>query len=568
VRARDAIDRFDLLDPLAASGLGVIIRALDRETGEEVALKLFHPPHGTSAEELGSFVAAMRELITLDHPQILRVFAAGLEEGVPFVAREWLAGGSLAELLWDRKRLPEREVLAIGLQVADALSAAEAMGVRHRDIEPGNLIFADSSTIKVADFGQAAFFDRASAQTGTVWGSLPYVAPERLCGEPEDARSDIYALGATLFHALTGEPPFGGETQGEPFAERLAHEATRVDRAALVVHPATAGALEIMLALDPAKRPRNWRQAHELLHRAERAVPRPLAAPPRRAETPATRSAAERPERSRSRATALVVGLLAFAAAAAAWQTMKPFKPAGRTKRQPHATLSAPAPDPAAPALITIAPARTTLAALAPVASASPAAPPAPPSFDFTGWTTAKLDPASTPDPVAGEASISTDGTALRLTGSNDGVGGNRDAVVFHHRQFTGNWTLTTRVVEVNGGVAGLMVRHDLQLSQSCLAVGLGEDGAVITNTRVEPDMPATRGPVVAGGKPWWLKLTRRGALFTAEHSSDGKTWLPTGSLATANSPASVPVGFITHALVKTGTATAEFDQPTFHADP
>jgi len=259
-----------------------------------------------------------------------------------------------------------------------------------------------------------------------------------------------------------------------------------------------------------------------------------------------------------------MLGLTVLVAAGAVWHHRKPTpRGAGESIGIESATSGPlPEPEPSASQILLAAPAQT-LTAPPPSPRASTAQP-----FDFTGWKTAILDPASTPDAVAGETSIAGDAVSLRMTGSNDGVGGNRDAVVFHQRRFTGDWMLTARVAEVNGGVAGLMVRNDLELSHPCLAITLGEDGAVIAKTRLEPDTRAVASAPVQPGKPCWVRLTRRSATFTAEHSPDGVTWLPAGSLTPANLPASVPVGFITHALTKSGTATAIFDHLTFSSNP
>src|SRR5256714_14352196 len=118
--------------------------------------------------------------------------------------------GSLDDFIEQRKRLPEDQVLEAGIQVAKGLRAAYARGLIHRDVKPANILFADEHTAKIGDFGLAGV---AAEQSGNeIWGTPYYVAPERLKNEPEDFRSDIYSLGATLFHALAGRAPIEGET--------------------------------------------------------------------------------------------------------------------------------------------------------------------------------------------------------------------------------------------------------------------------------------------------------------------------------------------------------------------
>lgn len=561
MRARPTIGRYELLEPIAGSGLSVIVRARSSDGGGEVALKLYHPPRGMRREEIEEFLASTRRLVELDHPHILRVFAAEEDAGVPFVAREWLGGGSLAERLANGRRAPEEEVIAIGLQVASAMAAAESVGVRHRDLEPGNLIFADASTIKVGDFAQAVFFDRASGEAGTVWGTLPYVAPERLRNEAEDSRSDIYGLGATLFHALTGQAPHGGEAQGEPLIDRLLGEPLRIDRALTPVHAFTAALLEQMLSLIPEGRPQDWRETQQLFERAEKTMARPLPAP----AVPAAAPAAEA-ESSATRTPWVTIGmllLLVLVVVGAVWQLSPPQ---GAVPVEVPADEAVAVPEPAPEIEAVSAPSRGAVPVVASRPAVSVITPPAAPlpaakrTFDFAGWTTAKLDPAPNKDSVAGEATALPDGASLRLAGSNDGVGGKRDAVVFHNRELSGDWTLEARVASVSGGVAGLMVREDLELSRWCLAVTASEDGSVIAKTRPAPDIAASVSTPVPGPPQQWLKLTRRGGTFEAQRSSDGQTWQPAGSFTPPGMPEKVSAGFITHALTKAGAATATFD--------
>jgi serine/threonine protein kinase len=113
-------------------------------------------------------------------------------------------------------KIPERQVLEIGLGIASALQFAhEETGLIHRDIKPGNILFGRGDIPKLADFGLAAGARSALGQQDEIWGTPYYVSPERLMREPEDIRSDIYSLGATLYHAMAGRPPFEAETAEE-----------------------------------------------------------------------------------------------------------------------------------------------------------------------------------------------------------------------------------------------------------------------------------------------------------------------------------------------------------------
>jgi serine/threonine protein kinase/regulation of enolase protein 1 (concanavalin A-like superfamily) len=276
---RNEIRGFDLGAQLGASGLGILVAARDRESGEECAVKLLHPPCGMHPEDLRNFLTVGRATMALDHPHIARIVAVGVEDGIPFVAREWLAGRSLAARLLSDGRMPEAEVLALAVQAASALAAANAQGLLHRDLRTANLILTDSHDVKITDFGQAILYDCASETARIVWGAPCYVSPERLRFLQEDARSDIYALGAILCHALTGQPPYDGEVQGDVLFERLEHEVTRVEALLPTIRPTTAAALNRMLAANAEDRPQTWSETVAMLTRARAAVPVPLAAP-------------------------------------------------------------------------------------------------------------------------------------------------------------------------------------------------------------------------------------------------------------------------------------------------
>jgi serine/threonine protein kinase len=129
---------------------------------------------------------------------------------------EHLDEPSLEQRMEQQGKIPERQVLEIGLGIASALQFAhEETGLIHRDIKPGNILFGRGDIPKLADFGLAAGARSALGQQDEIWGTPYYVSPERLMREPEDIRSDIYSLGATLYHAMAGRPPFEAETAEE-----------------------------------------------------------------------------------------------------------------------------------------------------------------------------------------------------------------------------------------------------------------------------------------------------------------------------------------------------------------
>jgi serine/threonine protein kinase len=345
-RARAEIAGYRLHEILARSGLGAIFRAEDR-SGAALAVKLLQPPLAAESTDVEYFASEVWALARLNHPNCLRIFATGVEHGVAWIAMEWLAHGSLAARLRERGRLREAEVLAIGAQAAAALGAAHAAGHPHRDVEPNNLVFADAHTVKLTDFGQAALYQLAADDLGTMWGRAWYVSPERLRNEPEEAYSDIYALGSVLFHALTGTPLHGGEPHGQYTLEMIENGDVRVEETISTLHERTVSVLNRMLASEPAQRFQHWSEVMAQLSQAGTLVARRDAAqtrPPAPAK-PAVRSSAAPPPRAKSRRWIWVSAALLALLIAAAFLI-------GKSRPQispPVAAAPAPQPIPAPP---------------------------------------------------------------------------------------------------------------------------------------------------------------------------------------------------------------------------
>jgi len=145
-------------------------------------------------------------------------------------------------------------VLDVGIQIARGLRAAHRKGLIHRDVKPANILFVDEQAAKIGDFGLAAFATQDSQSDSVIWGTPAYVAPERLCNQPEDIRSDIYSLGATLFHAVAGKPPIDSSTSSATELRELKQRPAELRVIAPDVSAPTACVLERMIAPDPKQR--------------------------------------------------------------------------------------------------------------------------------------------------------------------------------------------------------------------------------------------------------------------------------------------------------------------------
>ena len=207
---------YQLERELGQGGMGTVYLAKDSGLNRYVALKILRSDLGDDPSFSRKFLEEVEVTASLAHPNIIRVFTLGEQEGRLYLVMEHLDEPSLENRMDKQTKVSEREVLEIGIGIASALQFAhEETGLIHRDIKPGNILFGRGNIPKLADFGLAAGARSALGQQDEIWGTPYYVSPERLLREPEDIRSDIYSLGATLYHALAGRPPFEAETAEE-----------------------------------------------------------------------------------------------------------------------------------------------------------------------------------------------------------------------------------------------------------------------------------------------------------------------------------------------------------------
>ncbi|WP_437806978.1 serine/threonine-protein kinase [Sorangium sp. So ce1078] len=250
-------DRFELAEVAGSGGMGTVYRAIDRASGEVVAVKLLRR---ADARAEARFLREAEALSRLTHPHIVRYATHGVAPtGEPYLAMEWLSGESLAERL-SRQELRVHESVALARRVADALGAAHALGIVHRDIKPSNLFLVDGALdrVKLLDFGIALLSDATSRLTGTsaVLGTLGYMAPEQARGDRAalDARADVFSLGCVLFECLTGQRAFRGQHLSLVW-KLLLEEPPRASELRPEVPEALDALLARMLAKDPSGRP-------------------------------------------------------------------------------------------------------------------------------------------------------------------------------------------------------------------------------------------------------------------------------------------------------------------------
>lgn len=272
VRARVQFNNFTLKELLGSGGMGSVFRATDINLHREVAIKIVRPEFSQDREYVARFENEARITAAVNHPHVVKVFSFGAAQRLYYIAMELVDKGSLEDLMALQHRVAEAQVLEIGHQVATGLQAAHRAGLVHRDVKPGNILFADAHTAKVVDFGLAILQEREAEKKDEVWGTPYYVCPERLDHRPEDCRSDMYSLGATLFHAIAGRPPVEAETASMAALKQLKSRAVSLETVAPEVSTTTAFVVNRMLQPDPEQRHATYDELLEHLQFARKQV--------------------------------------------------------------------------------------------------------------------------------------------------------------------------------------------------------------------------------------------------------------------------------------------------------
>jgi eukaryotic-like serine/threonine-protein kinase len=269
------LGHYRIEEKIGAGGMGEVYRAHDEHLDRDVALKVLPAGALTDNAARKRFHKEAHALSKLSHPNIATVFDFDTQQGVDFLAMEMIPGATLSSTL-AAGPLDEGEVLKLGMQLADALAAAHARGVVHRDLKPGNLMVSPEGRLKILDFGLATLFEageasvtRSITETHGVSGTLPYMSPEQLRGEPADARSDIYSAGTVLYELATGQRPFP-QSQGAELIGAILHQTPSPPRKHnRLITPALEGVVMKALEKMPEQR---YQTARELLAALEAAA--------------------------------------------------------------------------------------------------------------------------------------------------------------------------------------------------------------------------------------------------------------------------------------------------------
>jgi len=231
------LGHYRIVEKIGEGGMGVVYRAHDERLDRDVAIKVLPESVAQDPDRIGRFEREAKAVAALSHPNILEIFDFDTEEDLTYAVTELLEGETLREYLQkSHGPMPWRQVQEIGAAVANGLGAAHSKGVVHRDIKPSNIFLCSDGRVKILDFGLAqvmqpveeeaetATMTPAGARAGTIMGTMSYMSPEHLRGQPADARSDIFALGCVLYEMLTGSSVFRRDTTADTMAAVLKEE--------------------------------------------------------------------------------------------------------------------------------------------------------------------------------------------------------------------------------------------------------------------------------------------------------------------------------------------------------
>ena len=260
------IAQYTIVSKIGEGGMGEVYRARDAKLGRDVAIKVLPAALSENADRLNRFEQEAQAAGALNHPNILSIYHIGTHEGAPYIVSELLEGETLRERMASGA-LPQRKATDYALQIAKGLAAAHEKGIVHRDIKPDNVFITDDGRVKILDFGLAKLtaIDGAQAQTdvptrkvntdpGTVMGTMGYMSPEQLKGQPADHRSDIFSFGAILYEMLSGKRAFRGDSMAETMSAILREDPPDLSETNKTVSPALERVVRHCLEKNPAER--------------------------------------------------------------------------------------------------------------------------------------------------------------------------------------------------------------------------------------------------------------------------------------------------------------------------
>ena len=542
-------DGFTIVEHIGEGEMGKIYRATDESLHRDVAIKLIRGANDNASRE--RLRQEARAAAKLSHPHVAHVYALGFAHGQPYIVMELVRGEDLDVRLQREGRLDEYTVLRIALDIADGLYALHRNGQVHGDIKPANIVLGKDGRAKLVDFGLSGMVRRAP--DGRIIGTPHYIAPELLKGAPDSTRTDIYSLGATLYHALAGQAPFGGATTEEVAKARLHAPAPSIGVCAPHLTLRTQRLVMRMLESDPALRHQDCRAAVNDIRAALKVFGGSGADMRQEAATLATALPApapaaapvDAPSSSGKWRMAVVIVLGTVAAieiivGIRAYCPQWPFGEAG-----------------GAPAVAAVPPASLKSGPPSP----TPGPENAPPFFRIVHpeWTSTDLGR------VATRGSTVWTAGQLLVQGEGHDTAEGQDGCRFVHARVEGAYAFSVRVTGLARSdpqaLTGILARLRIASGGPSVFFGFLGDGSLLMQTRrlgrEEVCVQRADAPL-EGWQPCHLRLERRGNNFHGFVSPDGTNWQ---SFAACMVPfpdaGEIGVAMATH--VRGARVTAEF---------
>jgi tRNA A-37 threonylcarbamoyl transferase component Bud32/predicted RNA-binding Zn-ribbon protein involved in translation (DUF1610 family) len=269
IRVRRKFDHFVIIKQIGEGGMSRVFEAEDETLGRRVALKILNRQYSRDAVRIEQFRQEALITAKVTHPNVIKLYSVGYDQGYFYIAMELVGGGSLDQRIKREGTIAEGDALRIGREVAEGLRAAERMGLIHRDVKPANILFTETGTAKVVDFGLAIFADRADESGTEIWATPFYVAPEKVIENKEDYRSDMFSLGATIYHALTGKPPHKADTNSIQELRMIKCRRVQLEESGLPYRPRTCHVVNQLVAFNPSERFEDYDKVVEELRLAE-----------------------------------------------------------------------------------------------------------------------------------------------------------------------------------------------------------------------------------------------------------------------------------------------------------
>jgi len=263
------LGKYVILDRIGSGSMGRVYKAQHQLMGRVVALKIIAPEIVSNERAVARFYREMRLVGRLDHPNVVRAFDSDSSSNVLYIVMEFVSGPSMAQMLKDGV-LPPIDVVGYAAQAALGLAHAHEQGIVHRDIKPSNLLVSDDKIVKVLDLGLGVLMEADNHATfatadGIAVGTVDYMSPEQACGKEVDGRSDLYSLGCSMYHLITGRHAFPGDNPIERLGKRISGNPVPITDLRPDLPPSLVAVLERLMANKPQDRYQTGTEAAEAL---------------------------------------------------------------------------------------------------------------------------------------------------------------------------------------------------------------------------------------------------------------------------------------------------------------